>query len=115
MNPSTINTNFFRVEYLTPERTWAPVCDIPPDVELCHKFGFNAPDITRYADDNAHTYAQLECSSTDVDKCDVNFKYDYNSYYGCGDVLEVYCTNLTGNLLYLFTYLLIYLFLILLF
>ena len=87
------------MEYLTPERTWAPVCDkVPPNVEFCQKFGFNASNITESVKDNVHTYTQLECLSADVDNCSVKFRYDYISYYGCGSVLEVYCTNLTGNL-----------------
>lgn len=100
LNRSTLDINFFRVEFLTPERTWVPVCNAP-SAEFCQKFGFNAPDIQRYVPDSAHTYAQLECLSSDVDSCDVNFRYDYNSYYGCGNILEVSCTNLTGNLMYL--------------
>ena len=94
---STIDNNYFlRVEYLTPERTWAPVCYIPSYVEICQKFDYSAPDITRSVPDNAHTYAQLDCPSSDIDTCDVNFKYDYNSYFGCPSILEVSCTNKTG-------------------
>ena len=101
LSRSTMDIHFFRVEYLTPERTWAPVCDIPPApyVEICKKFGFSAPDITRSVAANVHTYAQLECLSSDIDTCDVKFKYDYNSYYGCPSILEVSCTNQTGILM----------------
>ena len=97
---SSTNSSFFRIQFLTPERQWAPVCyDTIQSINFCNTFGYNSIDVKEIVTDNVHTYTKLDCppNSTRVEQCTVRLFYDYISIYGCTTILEIYCSNLEGK------------------
>ena len=99
--PSSITDGYYKVQILSPQRIWAPICSISnfSSGEICRLFGFETANNITYVKDNSDISADIMCiSETDsFGQCQVAFTYDYMSIYGCLQSLEVSCNNPQGN------------------
>ena len=100
--PSSEVDGYYKVQILSPQHIWAPICSIANlnYGEICRLFGFETANGITGGTESSNIFAGITCNSVtdNIGQCQVAFTYDYMSIFGCQQSLLVSCNNPQGNL-----------------